>query len=314
MKNLIILFIVSILFSMPFTVFAQETTESIQPPGIVMLLEKTKYLPTDDLLVRIVTIQIPIGTEILLTVHDPQKTKIFSNTTRIIDNNGFKINIPHKDDQWKYNGKYTISIVVKTLNLDSSKEITMLGNIETHNAYTLPEVLFQQLVPDIIIRIDKTDYKNGDKIMVSGEIKQRFGRMPVNLFITNEGGELISSQKAYPTLDNNYTFEFLAGNGHMKKKGLYTLTAQYGAEFRSTNTSFTFDGVPENIFVGSNIHLNAQDRKQFELYLNFWNGYVLNLERNAEREEFLGNLAESQKLKFQARIYESLINHLENLI
>ena len=62
------------------------------------------------------------------------------------------------------------------------------------------------------------------------------------------------------------------------------------------------------------LELTEKDLQKFEKKIKKWNAIIENFERNADKFESKGNIERADYLRFKVTIYESMIDHLENLI
>jgi len=99
---------------------------------------------------------------------------------------------------------------------------------------------FGQIQSSIVVTTDKSSYSEGDTILVTGEVKDLYG-VPVAIMITSSNGSVVGIAQVSIGADKKFSAEFTAG-GTMKQEGTYTVTAQYGNENRTAESTFEFGG------------------------------------------------------------------------
>ena len=102
--------------------------------------------------------------------------------------------------------------------------------------------VFGQLTDDVLVSVttDRPSYAEGEKILVTGEVRDLHFGIPVSVIIKAPNGNLVSIAQA--TVDNDKTFsvEVTAGGSLMKAKGTYIVEVQHGTSNRSAETTFEF--------------------------------------------------------------------------
>jgi len=99
---------------------------------------------------------------------------------------------------------------------------------------------FGQIQSSIVVTTDKSSYSEDDTILVTGEVKDLYG-VPVAIMITSSNGSVVGIAQVSIGADKKFSAEFTAG-GTMKQEGTYTVTAQYGNENRTAESTFEFGG------------------------------------------------------------------------
>jgi len=99
---------------------------------------------------------------------------------------------------------------------------------------------FGQIQSSIVVTTDKSSYSEGDTILVTGEVKDLYG-VPVAIMITSSNGSVVGIAQVSIGADKKFSAEFTAG-GTMRQEGTYTVTAQYGNENRTAESTFEFGG------------------------------------------------------------------------
>ncbi len=101
---------------------------------------------------------------------------------------------------------------------------------------------FAQIQESIIVSTDKSSYSVGDKIVISGEVRELLSGFPVSLQVFSPNGNLVFIAQPEVGADKMFSTEFAAG-GQMKVEGTYTIKVLYGTESRTAETTFEFEGI-----------------------------------------------------------------------
>ncbi len=101
---------------------------------------------------------------------------------------------------------------------------------------------FGQIVSSIDVTTDKSSYEEGETILVTGTVRERYSGTPVSVIVKAPNGNLV--YLAQPTVgdDKKFSAELTAGGGLMKVEGSYIVEVQYGSENRSAETTFAYSG------------------------------------------------------------------------
>ena len=100
--------------------------------------------------------------------------------------------------------------------------------------------VFGQVQSAISVATDKLSYSDGDIILVTGDVREKYSGIPVTIRITAPNGNVVRVAQLDITDDKKFSLEQPAGGGLMKTTGTYTVEVQYGSENRSAITSFDF--------------------------------------------------------------------------
>ena len=103
--------------------------------------------------------------------------------------------------------------------------------------------VFGQIVEPIVVTTDKASYGDGERIVVSGEVKDLLSGFPVSLQVIAANGNLVTIQQLDVGADKKFSTELVAGGGLWKSSGTYTIKVLYGTESRSAETMFDFAGI-----------------------------------------------------------------------
>ena len=80
----------------------------------------------------------------------------------------------------------------------------------------------------LTISTDKSNYTDGDKIVISGHVKDALSGYPVVFGILTPNGNLLSRQQVPVSSDDTYSMTINAGGNSWIQQGTYTVFAQYG--------------------------------------------------------------------------------------
>ncbi|MGY5149916.1 MAG: plastocyanin/azurin family copper-binding protein [Candidatus Nitrosopumilus sp. bin_68KS] len=98
--------------------------------------------------------------------------------------------------------------------------------------------------PTISVWSDKSSYKNGDTIKISGKVTNKKSGIPVSLILKSSNGNLVSISQHTVASNGAFSATLDAGGTLMKSSGTYTFVTQYGTENISASGSFYFSGTP----------------------------------------------------------------------
>ncbi len=100
---------------------------------------------------------------------------------------------------------------------------------------------FGQLQNSIVVTTDKPSYAEGETIVVSGEVRDLLGGIPVSLILISPSGSIVSIDQIDIGADKKFSTEFKAG-GLIKTEGTYTISATFGNN-PTAIAEFEFGGV-----------------------------------------------------------------------
>jgi predicted secreted protein with PEFG-CTERM motif len=101
---------------------------------------------------------------------------------------------------------------------------------------------FGQITNPITVTTDKTDYKDGETVMVTGEVREILTGYPVSLTLLAPNGNLVTVEQIEIGPGNQYSTELTLGGPLMRSGGVYTIEVLYGTQTRVAQTTFTFPG------------------------------------------------------------------------
>ncbi|QUC64191.1 PEFG-CTERM sorting domain-containing protein [Nitrosopumilus sp. K4] len=101
---------------------------------------------------------------------------------------------------------------------------------------------FGQIQDPIVVATDKSSYKEGETILVTGEVKALLGGEALSLIVTAPNGNIVTVDQLTVGSDKKFSTELTAGGSLMRAAGTYTITVQYGNQSRTAETTFSFSG------------------------------------------------------------------------
>src|SRR5574342_186196 len=94
--------------------------------------------------------------------------------------------------------------------------------------------------PLITTSTDKTSYKNGDTIVISGSVKAIVEGTPLTIQILDPNQNIVQIAQIGVAQDGKYTTTAKASGALWKKDGTYTVRVQYGSTNVVAETNFEF--------------------------------------------------------------------------
>ena len=126
--------------------------------------------------------------------------------------------------------------------------------------------------PLITTSTDKSEYKNGDTIVISGSVKAVVEGTPLTIQILDPDKNIVQIAQIDVAQDGKYTTTAKAAGALWKKDGMYTVKVQYGPPnvVVETNFQFTSTTVTDNqIF-----EVNAENEGTFDVEYSITGGTV----------------------------------------
>jgi predicted secreted protein with PEFG-CTERM motif len=135
----------------------------------------------------------------------------------------------------------------------------------------------------VVITTDKSSYNDGEKIMVSGSVRDYLAGTPVSLIIRNSIGNVVYISQLSLGNATTYSATISAGGALWQLAGNYTITAQYGSSDRTATTSFNFSGSK----AGMNPTTFPVDGTNFTLPYTITNGKVLDIKPDLQAKSLI---------------------------
>lgn len=97
------------------------------------------------------------------------------------------------------------------------------------NSTDAPEVTFEEeQMERVIVMTDKDSYADGEKILITGKVKDRLSDVPVTIRILAPNGNLVSVDQVMVGEDKTFSTDITAGGSLMSQSGLYRVVVLYG--------------------------------------------------------------------------------------
>ena len=137
----------------------------------------------------------------------------------------------------------------------------------------IPSFAAETVESFITIATDKSSYKNGDTIIISGSVKAVVEGTSLTIQIFDPDRNIVQIDQIDAAQDGKYTTDVIAKGDLWKKSGTYTLKVQYGPKEVVAETNFEFTSAsvtPTNqIF-----EVNAGNEGTFDLEYSINGGTV----------------------------------------
>ncbi len=91
------------------------------------------------------------------------------------------------------------------------------------------------------VTTDQSSYQLGDKIVISGQVRDLISQTPVSVTVIGPTGNIVAIAQIDVGADRSFSTEITAG-GTMKSEGTYTIKVLYGTKSRTAETTFEFGG------------------------------------------------------------------------
>ena len=104
---------------------------------------------------------------------------------------------------------------------------------------------FGQTQSAIVVSTDKPSYADGEVIMVTGEVRDRYTGLQVSIVMIAPNDNRVGIAQVDVNDDKTFSHDFRAG-GLMTMEGTYTVEVQYGVTSNSADTTFEFAGVAKD--------------------------------------------------------------------
>jgi predicted secreted protein with PEFG-CTERM motif len=127
--------------------------------------------------------------------------------------------------------------------------------------------------PLITASTDKSEYKNGDTIVISGAVKAIVEGTPLTIQILDPDKNIVQIAQIDVAQDGKYTTTAKASGGLWKKDGTYTVKVQYGPPNVVVETNFEFTSATATP-TAEIFEVNAGDEGTFDVEYNISGGTV----------------------------------------
>jgi predicted secreted protein with PEFG-CTERM motif len=138
-------------------------------------------------------------------------------------------------------------------------------------------------VAAVTVATDKASYNDGEKITISGAVKDYLGDTPISVIIRNPIGNLVYINQVNLANSTTYSTSVSAGGSLWQAAGAYTITVQYGGPDRTATATFNFSGSkvsqPQNTF--------PVDGTNFSLSYTITNGKVTDIKADVPSKSLI---------------------------
>lgn len=135
----------------------------------------------------------------------------------------------------------------------------------------------------VTVTTDKSSYNDGDKITISGAVKDYLGDTPISVIIRNPIGNIVYISQVNLANATTYSTNVSAGGSLWQAAGAYTITVQYGGPDRTATATFNFSGskasLPQNTF--------PVDGTNFSLSYTITNGKVTDIKTDVPSKSLI---------------------------
>jgi len=304
-----ILFLISFLLVISFLPISGQEEERIT---FVTWSDQNKYIYDNNIIlngfVRPFT-----GGDVTIMIVDANNDIVQIQQESLDENGHFEITVPIVGEKWQTSEYYKITSTHSLTQLQHDVTVKVLGGIQARDSYTIPDSIYQRFVPPITVKINKPSYEYGESVNVSGEVRDLRGDTPVNIKISGSDSYLVNLKKTNVLPNKTYQIDIPLLGKRMVTSGTYTVSAQYGNGDIISSTTFDFDntGAPSSTKLQK---AGIEDIYTFQMYVNYWENFSKELNRDAERQEYLGNFQEADELRTRAILYDSLVDFMRELI
>jgi len=104
-----------------------------------------------------------------------------------------------------------------------------------------PDLNVASTLMPITVMTDKLSYSDGDKIIISGMVKDQLN-VPISIVIRDSNQNIVWLGQATVDSNNRYSTEATAGGSLWTGAGTYEIDTTYGSKDRAAKASFEFTG------------------------------------------------------------------------
>ncbi len=98
-------------------------------------------------------------------------------------------------------------------------------------------------IPDpVTVMTDKASYAPGDKILVTGQVRDLLSGQPIALKVTAPNGNIIGIEQLNVDSGGMFSVELTPGGPMWKVDGTYTVGVTYGSQARTAEATFAYGG------------------------------------------------------------------------
>ncbi len=167
-------------------------------------------------------------------------------------------------------GSYKITAFTSTQSVFEGASVLISVSVEPSPPIGIP----------IIVSTDRSSYRNGDTIHVSGKVQDLLhgSLVSVQLFEPTDGN-LVSSDQIRVGYDRKFSTEITAGGNLFETGGTYTIVVQYGGPSRTAETTFVFK---DDIVTTTNIYEVNLNEMSFDVEYTATNLQIIKIDANRD--------------------------------
>jgi len=320
------------LFVIAFSMIIIPAYAQLVEESIIVQTDKTSYLVGETIHITGEVRDLYSGTPVSIIVKDPNADLMLIAQVNVGADKKFNTEMDAGGSLMKVTGEYIVTVQYGTENRSDNTSFYFQDT-----TITPPPNKSNKLTVDTI----KNSYSLGNIIKITGSVSPLADYpQSVTIVIVSPDGDMVSISQVLPNANGTFSTTVKAGNA-MTVSGDYEIRVQYGSQ-KTTNT-FVFTAresenmspqPPTNSYCGSGTifdetsnscilipsppiyepELTDRDVQKFEKKIKRWNAIIGNFERNADKFELRENMERSDYLRFKATIYESMIEHLQDII
>ncbi len=136
----------------------------------------------------------------------------------------------------------------------------------------------------ITVTTDKASYNDGDKLTISGTVRDHISGTPVSVIVRNPIGNVVLIAQVDLGTDQTYSTIVTTGGGLWQAAGTYEVDVQFGSKDRSAKTTFQFTGSKGGAPSGNTIAVEGTD---FSVSYSITNGKVLGIKADTKSKSLI---------------------------
>jgi predicted secreted protein with PEFG-CTERM motif len=153
---------------------------------------------------------------------------------------------------------------------------TVQNPVLTQNPTTITSV-------PITVTTDKPSYEDGEKLTISGNVRDTLSGTPVSVIVRNPIGNIVLIAQVDISAGQTYSTTVTVGGSSLwVAAGTYEVDAQFGSKDRSAKTTFQFAGSKAG--AGNTIQVEGTD---FSVSYSITNGKVLGIKADTQAKSLI---------------------------
>jgi predicted secreted protein with PEFG-CTERM motif len=135
----------------------------------------------------------------------------------------------------------------------------------------------------ITVTTDKPSYEDGDKLTISGNVRDTLSGTPVSVIVRNPIGNIVLIAQVDISTGQTYSTTVTVGGSSLwVAAGTYEVDAQFGSKDRAAKTTFQFAGSKAG--AGNTIQVEGTD---FSVSYSITNGKVLGIKADTQAKSLI---------------------------